>query len=93
MKQQVAVQTSVVTVPELSSRPIPTVLEQRPVDPLKAATALQLPAAGAPTMGLTTLSRSPLIATLVAEAATAGAPTMGLTGGPAAGVIAAAEAT
>jgi hypothetical protein len=69
---------------ELSCRPTPTVLVQRPADPLKVATALQLLAA---------IARSSLIATLAAEAATAEAPTMGLTGGPAAEAIAAAEAT
>jgi hypothetical protein len=83
-KQQVAVRTSVVTVLELSCRPIPTVLVQRPADLLKVATALQLLAA---------IARSSLIATLAAEAVTAEAPTMGLTGGPVVGAIAAAEAT
>jgi hypothetical protein len=83
-KQQVAMRTSVVTVLELSCRPIPTVLAQRPTDPLKVATALQL---------LTAIARSFLIATLAAEAATAEAPTTRLTGGPVAGVIEAAEAT
>jgi hypothetical protein len=83
MKPQVAVQTSVVTVLEPSCRPIPTVLVQRPADPLKVATALQL---------LVAIMRSSLIATLVAEAATAEAPTMGLTGGPVAEAIAAADA-
>jgi hypothetical protein len=83
-KPQVAVQTSVVTVLELSCRPIPTVLVQRPADPPKVATAPQLLAA---------IVRSSLIATLAAEAATVEAPTMGLTGGPVAEAIAAAEAT
>jgi hypothetical protein len=57
---------------------------QRPADPLKPATALQLLAA---------IVRSSLIATQVAEAATAEAPTMGLTGGPVAEAIAAADFT
>jgi hypothetical protein len=83
-KQQVAVQTSAVTVLELSYQPIPTVLAQRLVVPLKVATAPQLLAA---------IARSSLIATLAVEAATAEAPTMEPTGGPVAGAIAAAEAT
>jgi hypothetical protein len=83
-KPQVAARTSVVTVLELSCQPIPTVLVQRPADPPKVATALQLLAA---------IVRSSLIATLVAEAATAEAPTMGLTGGLVAEATAAAEAT
>jgi hypothetical protein len=83
-KPQVTAQTSVVTVLEPSCRPNPTVLVQRPADPLKVATALQLLAA---------IARSSLIATLAAEAATAEAPTMGLTGGPVAEAITAAEAT
>jgi hypothetical protein len=83
-KPQVAARTSVVTVLELSCRPIPTVLVQRPVDPLKGATALRLLA---PTV------RSSLIATLAAEAATAEAPTRGPTGGLVAEATAAAEAT
>jgi hypothetical protein len=83
-KQQVPVRTSVVTVLELSCRPIPTVLAQRPADPLKVETALQ---------PLVAIARSSLIATLAAEAATAKAPTIGLTGGLVAGAIAAAEAT
>jgi hypothetical protein len=83
-KQQVAVRTSAVTVLELSCRPIPTALTQRLADPLKVATALQLP---------TTIAMSSLIATLAAEAATAEAPTTGLTGEPVAGAIVAAEAT
>jgi hypothetical protein len=84
MKPQVALRTSVVTVLEPSCRPIPTVLVQRPADPLKVATALQLLAA---------IVRLSLIATLAAEAATAEVPTMGLTGGPVAEAIAAAHAT
>jgi hypothetical protein len=83
-KLQVAAGTSVVTVLEPSCRPIPTVLVQRPADPLKVATALQLLAA---------IVRSSLIATLAAEAATAEAPSMGPTEGPVAGAIAAADAT
>jgi hypothetical protein len=83
-KPQVAVQTSVVTVLEPCCRPIPTVLMQRPADPLKVATALQL---------LVAIVRSFLIATLAAEAATAEAPTMGLTEGPVAEAIATADAT
>jgi hypothetical protein len=83
-KPQVAARTSVVTELELSCRPIPTALAQRPADPLKVATALQLPAE---------IVRSSLIATLVAEAAAAEAPTTGLIGGPVAEAIAAAEAT
>jgi hypothetical protein len=83
-KPQVAVRTSVLTVLELSCRPIPTVLMQRPTDPLKVATALRLLAA---------IVRSSLIATLAAEAATVEAPTMGLTGGPMAEAIVAADAT
>jgi hypothetical protein len=83
-KPRVAAWTSVVTVLELSCRPIPTVLVQRPEDPPKVATALQLQAA---------IVRSSLIATLAAEAATAEDPTMGLTGGLVAEVTAAAEAT
>jgi hypothetical protein len=83
-KPQVAARTSVVTVLEPSYRPIPTVLVQRPADPLKLATVLQLLAA---------IVRSSLIAALAAEAVTAGAPTMGLTGGPVAEATAAAEAT
>jgi hypothetical protein len=67
-KLQVAVRTSVVTVLELSCRPTPTVLVQRPVDPLRLATALR---------PLATTVRSSLIATLAAEAATAEAPTRG----------------
>jgi hypothetical protein len=82
-KPQVAARTSVVTVLEPSCRPIPTVLVQRPADPIKAATALQLLAA---------IVRSFLIATLTAEAATAEAPTMGPTEGPMAEAIAAADA-
>jgi hypothetical protein len=81
---QVAVRTSVVTVIEPSCRPIPTVLVQRPVDPLKVATALQL---------MAVIVRSSLIATLAAEAATAEAPTMGLTGGLVVEAITAADAT
>jgi hypothetical protein len=54
--------TLAVTVLELSCRPIPTALTQRPADPLKVATALQLLAA---------IARSSLIATPAAEAATA----------------------
>jgi hypothetical protein len=69
-KPQVAVRTSVVTVLELSCRPIPTVLAQRPADPLKVVTAL---------LQLAAIVRSSLITTLAAEAATAKAPTMGLT--------------
>jgi hypothetical protein len=57
---------------------------QRPADPPKVATALQLLAA---------IMRSSLIATLAAEAATAEAPTMGLTGGPVAEAIGVAVAT
>jgi hypothetical protein len=83
-KQQVAVRTSAINVLELSYRPIPSVLAQRPTDPLKVATALQL---------LTAIARSSLIVTLAAEAATAEAPTTGLTGGPVAGAIAVPEAT
>jgi hypothetical protein len=83
-KPQVAVRTSVVTVLDPSCLPIPTVLVQRPADPLKVATALQL---------LPAIVRSSLIATLAAEAATAEAPTVGLTGGPVAEAIAAADAT
>jgi hypothetical protein len=83
-KPQVAVRTLVVTVLELSCRPIPTVLAQRLADPLKVATVLQLLAA---------IMRSSLSATLAAEAATAEAPTMGLTGGLVAEAIAAAGAT
>jgi hypothetical protein len=62
----------------------PNVLAQRPVDPLKVATALQLQ---------TAIARLSLIATTAAEAATAEAPTTGLIAGPVEGVIAAAEAT
>jgi hypothetical protein len=83
-KPQVAAQTSVVTVLELSCRPIPTVPMQRPVDPLKVETALRLLAATV---------RSSLTATLAAEAATAEAPTRGPTGGLVAEATAAAEAT
>jgi hypothetical protein len=83
-KPQVAARTSVVTVLELSCRPIPTILVQRPADPLKVATALQLMAA---------IVTSSLIATLAAEAVTAEAPAMGLTGGLAAEATVAAEAT
>jgi hypothetical protein len=83
-KPQVAVRTSVVTILELSCRPIPTVLVQRPAGPPKVATAPQLLAA---------IVRSFPIATLAAEAATAEAPNMGLAGGPVAEVIAAVEAT
>jgi hypothetical protein len=68
MKPQVAVRTSAVTVLEPSCRPIPTILVQRPADPLKVATALQLLAA---------IVRSSPIATLAAEAATAEAPPWG----------------
>jgi hypothetical protein len=84
MKQQVTAQTLVGTVLELSCRPIPTALAQRPADPLMLATAPQL---------LTAIARSSLIVTPAAEAATAEAPTTGLTGGPAVEAIAAAEAT
>jgi hypothetical protein len=84
MKPQVAAWTSVVTVPELSCRPIPTVLVQRSVDPLKVATVLRLPAVTV---------RSSLIVTLAAEAATAEAPTRGPTGGLVAEATAAVEAT
>jgi hypothetical protein len=83
-KPQVAARTSVATVLEPSCRPIPTVLVQRPADPLKLATALQLLAA---------IVRSSLIATQAAEAATGEGPTMGPTGGPIAEAIAAADAT
>jgi hypothetical protein len=83
MKLQVAARTSVVIVLEPSCRPIPIVPEQRPANPLKVATALQLLAA---------IVRSSLIATLAAEPATAEAPTMGLTEGPVAEAIAVAEA-
>jgi hypothetical protein len=83
-KQQVTVQTSVTTVLERSCRPTPTVLAQRPVDPLKLAAALQ---------PLAAIVRSSLIATRAAEAATVEAPTTGLTGGPVAEATAAAEAT
>jgi hypothetical protein len=83
-KPQVAARTSVVTVLEPSCWPIPTILTQRPVDPLKLATALQ---------PLAAIMRSSLIATLAAVAATAEAPTMGPTGGPVAEAIAAADAT
>jgi hypothetical protein len=83
-KPQVAARTSVVTVLELSCRPIPTVLVQQPVDPLKVATALRQLAATV---------RSPLIATLAAEAATVEAPTRGPTGGLVAEATEAAEAT
>jgi hypothetical protein len=62
----------------------PTVLVQRPADPLKVATVLQL---------LVAIVRSSLIVTLAAEAATVEAPTTGLTGGPVAEAIAVAEAT
>jgi hypothetical protein len=78
------VRTSVVTVLELSYQPIPTVLVQRPADPLKVATALQLQAA---------IVRSSLTKTLAAEAAAAEAPTTELTRGPVVEAIAAAEAT
>jgi hypothetical protein len=84
MKQQAVARTSVVTVLELSCRPTPTVLAQRPADPLKVAIVLQL---------LTAIARLSLITTLAAEAATAEAPITGLTGGPVVGAIAAAEAT
>jgi hypothetical protein len=84
MKPQVAAWTSVVTVLELSCRPIPIVLAQWPADPLKVARAPQLLAA---------IVRSSLIATPAAEIATAEAPTMGLTEGPVAEAIAAVEAT
>jgi hypothetical protein len=83
-KPQVAVRTSIVTVLKLNYQPIPTVLVQRPADPLKVATALQLQAA---------IVRSPLTMTLAAEATAAGAPTTELTRGPVAEAIAAAEAT
>jgi hypothetical protein len=83
-KPQVAARTSTVTVLEPSCRPSPTVLVQRPADPLKVATTLQLLAA---------IARSSLTATLAAEAATGEAPTMGPTGGPVAEAIAAAKAT
>jgi hypothetical protein len=56
----------------------------QPADPLKVATALQLPAA---------IVRWSLITNLAAEAATAEAPTMGLIEGPVAGAIAEADAT
>jgi hypothetical protein len=83
-KPQVAARTSTVTVLEPSCRPSPTVLVQRPADPLKVATTLQLLAA---------IARSSLTATLAAEAATGEAPTMGPTGGPVAEAIAAAKTT
>jgi hypothetical protein len=83
-KPQVAAHTSVVTVLEPSCLPIPTVLVQRPVGPLKVARALQL---------LAVIVRSSLIATLAAEVATAEAPTMGQTEGPVAEAITAADAT
>jgi hypothetical protein len=83
-KPQVAAQTSVVTVLEPSCRPITTVLVQRPADPLKLATALQLLAA---------IVRSSLIATPAAGAATAEAPTTRPTGVPVAATIAAADTT
>jgi hypothetical protein len=83
-KPQVAARTSVVTVLKSSCQPIPTVLVQRPADPLKVATALQL---------LAVIVRSSLIATLAAEAATAEAPIMGPTEGPVAEAIAADDAT
>jgi hypothetical protein len=62
----------------------PTVLEQRPANPLKVETALAPQAV---------IARSSLIATLAAEAAAAGAPTTGLEGGPVVEAIVAAEAT
>jgi hypothetical protein len=83
-KPQVAAQTFVVTVLELSCQPIPTVLAQWPADPPKVVTALQL---------LTAIVRSSLIATLAAGAATAEDPTREPTGGLVAEATATAEAT
>jgi hypothetical protein len=83
-KPQVAVQTSVVTVPEGSYRLTPTEPGHRLVDLPMVATA---PAVPAPTV------RSSLTVILAAEAAMAGAPTTGLAGEPRAEATAAAEAT
>jgi hypothetical protein len=84
-KPQVIVQlTTVATVLEESYRLTPTVLEHRPVDLLKVATA---PAV------LAVTAISSLTAILEAEAATAGAPHTELEGEPVAEAIAAAEAT
>jgi hypothetical protein len=81
-KPQVAVQlTTDATVLEENYRQTPTVLEHRPLDLLRVATA--------PTV----TAMSFLIPILVAEAAAAGAPHMGLEGEPVAGAIAEAEAT
>jgi hypothetical protein len=76
--------TTDATVLERSYRLTPTVLGQRPADPLRVATALAPQAV---------IARSSPIATLAAEAAAAGAPTMELEGGPVAEAIAATEAT
>jgi hypothetical protein len=76
--------TTDATVLEQSYRLTPTVLGQRPVDPLRVAIALEPQAV---------IARSSLIATLAAEAVAAGAPTTELEGGPVAEAIAAAEAT
>jgi hypothetical protein len=81
MKPQVAVQTSVATVPEGSYRLTPTVPGHRLVDLLMVATAL------AATVRLS------LIVIQVAVAVTAGAPTTGLAGEPRAEATAVAEAT
>jgi hypothetical protein len=81
MKPQVTVRTTVATVPEGSYQPTPTILKQRPVDPLGVATALVVN------------GRSSLTAILEAEAATAGAPTMEPTEELGAVATAAAEAT
>jgi hypothetical protein len=83
-KPQFAARTSAVIVLEASCRPSPTVLVQTPTNPLKLATAPQLPPA---------IVRSSPTAALAAEAATTEAPTMGPTGGPVAEAITAAEAT
>jgi hypothetical protein len=84
-KPQAAAQwTTGATVLERSYRLTPTVLGQRPADPLKVATALAPQAV---------ITRSSLIATLAAEAATAGASTTELAGGPVAEAVAVAEAT
>jgi hypothetical protein len=84
-KPQVAVQlTTDATVLKENYQLTPTVLRHRPVDLLRVAIAPAVPAV---------IAMSSLIAILAAEAATAEAPHMGLEGEPAAGEIAAAEAT
>jgi hypothetical protein len=83
-KPQAAVRISAVTVLELSCRPIPTILVQRPVDPPKVATALR---------PLAAIVKSSLIATLAVDTATVEVPTKGPTGGLVAEATAAAEAT